>query len=864
MIESTYRLQFHKDFTFADATRIVRYLAKLGVTHLYASPYMKAVPGSTHGYDVIDPCQLNPEIGTRADYDVLLSAIQTHGMKHILDIVPNHMGVSTNQNQWWNDVLKFGRASKHASAFDIAFDDCARPAMNGKVLLPVLGGAYGDVLAKGELKLKRDGDDLFVYYYDRRFPIDPATSKSIDVDAINASTEALHKLLEQQHYRLASWRTASDEINYRRFFNVDSLAALRMERQDVFDATHKFIFELVNQGKIAGLRVDHPDGLYDPQQYLQRLQDAYTGEKPLYVSVEKILAEGEPLPKDWPVAGTSGYDFLIAVNSLYVDRNNEQVFTQLYTEFTGDATPFAEFVYRNKKRMLAESFGGDLNALTAVADAVAQGGLSTRDFTVHELHDALAELIACFAVYRTYIRSNDVTPEDRKQIESASSAARLRDPHIQPAVFNFLRDALLQREGPASLLPGLSSLRLKLVGKFQQLTSPVTAKGIEDTSFYQYHRLISINEVGGDPGRFGSTPDDLHTYLRDRQERYPHALSPLSTHDTKRSEDVRARINVLSELPTEWASALKTFAELTDSFRTTVDGTPAPGRPEQSLILQTLLGAWPVDRASDEERSKFIERVQAYLLKALREAKLRTTWTDPNADYEAAIRKYVERLFDPSTGAAFRQAIDPLRERVTDLGFINSLSQTVLRLTAPGAPDTYQGTELWDFSLVDPDNRRPVDYTARETILEKLPNQADRSAAARELFASRVDGRIKLWVTTILLQARREHAGLFSDGQYLPVQVTGEHAANVFAFARSTTTGAAVVIVPRLIAKLVPATGDVWADTTAILPDRFVHTEMRDLFTGRLVDAGEQGVDVTLALRDVLVDLPFAVLIVGR
>ena len=860
-IESTYRLQFHKDFTFADATHIVPYLAKLGVTHLYASPYMKAVPGSTHGYDVIDPCQLNPEIGTRADYDALLSAIQTNGMAHILDIVPNHMGVSTNENEWWNDILKFGRASKHAKAFDIAFEDCARPAMNGKVLLPVLGGAYGDVLAKGELKLKRDGDNLFVYYYDRRFPIDPATSKAIDVDATNRTPDGLHKLLEQQHYRLASWRTASDEINYRRFFNVDSLAALRMERQDVFDATHKFIFELVNGGKIAGLRVDHPDGLYDPQQYLQRLQDAYTGKKPLYVAVEKILAEGEPLPKDWPVAGTSGYDFLIAANSLYVDQANEKAFTQLYTDFTGDATPFAEFVYRNKKRMLAESFGGDLNALTAVADAVAQGGLSTRDFTVHELHDALAELIACFAVYRTYIRSEEFTPEDRKQIEAATTAARQRALHIQPAAFDFLRDALLQRDVGS---PD-KQLRLKLVGKFQQLTSPVTAKGIEDTSFYQYHRLISINEVGGDPGRFGSTPDALHAYLRERQERYPHALSPLSTHDTKRSEDVRARINVLSEIPNQWADALRTFATLTDPFRTVVDGTPAPGRPEQSLILQTLLGACPVDGASDQEQAKFIERVQAYLLKALREAKLRTAWTDPNADYEAAIKKYVEQLFDASAGEAFRTAIEPLRRRVTDFGFVNSLSQTVLRLTAPGAPDTYQGTELWDFSLVDPDNRRPVDYASRGALLDQLPSQADRGPLARELFAARADGRIKLWVTTILLQARREHLGLFSDGQYLPVTVTGEHAGRVFAFARSTVTGGAVVIVPRLLAGLGKSVTDFsWGDTTVVLPDRFVRAELRDLFTGRLVEPSEQGVDVTLPLSEVLVDLPFVVLVLGR
>lgn len=860
--ESTYRLQFHKGFTFRDATAIVPYLASLGVTHLYASPYLKAVPGSTHGYDVIDPCQLNPEIGTPGDYDALLSTIHRHGMAHILDIVPNHMGVGTNENSWWNSVLEQGEKSPHADVFDIAWDDPARPSMAGKVLLPILGEPYGQVLGKGQLQLSR-GDDGIVYikYYDRRFPIDPATAGSCDIDALNRSAKDLHELLEKQHYRLAYWRTASDEINYRRFFNIDALAALCMERQSVFDATHKFIFELVNSGKVAGLRIDHPDGLYNPREYLQRLQKTYTGKPPLYVVVEKILAEGEPLPNDWPVAGTSGYDFLIAVNGIYVDRDNADHFTAIYDNFIGDDTPFEELVHRNKKRMIEESFEGDLNALTRIADAIAQGSLDTRDFTFHQLHDGLAEMIACFSVYRTYIESAEVSPRDCQQIEAATSAAQIRAPHLQPEVLHFLRDALLQRKVGADD----PQMRLKFAGRFQQLTSPVTAKGIEDTSFYQYHRLISLNEVGGEPGQFGSSPENLHEYLRDRQQTFPRALSPLSTHDTKRSEDVRARINALSELPDDWRVCLADVADLAYGFRTPVSGELAPGRTELVLILQTLLGAWPIEPAADGEMAAFVDRVQAYLLKALREAKQQTSWTNPNSNYESAVKQYVDQLMALEQ---FHTVIAPLRNRVTELGLINSISQTVVRLSAPGAPDTYQGTELWDFSLVDPDNRRPVDYDLRRRLLDSLDFNGDRASTAVELYQHRRDGRIKLWITALLLRARREHRGLFSGGDYLPVQATGPHAQRVFSFARITATAAAIVVTSRLVAPLcgsieTPATGEVWADTRLNLPERFAHGKLRDLFTGRLIETEENGRDILLKLDQALANLPVAVLVEG-
>ena len=847
-LESTYRLQFHKGFTFRDATAITAYLADLGITHAYASPYLKATPGSTHGYDVIDHGVLNPEVGTPADHKAWVASLTAAGMSHILDTVPNHVGIGTNDNVWFNDVLEHGPASPYANHFDIDWSP-PRPEMRGKLLLPVLGEPYGDVLEKGDLKLVREGGKLFVTYYDRRFPISPESAETVDDPAAYSGTsgnpgsfDKLDALLNAQHYRLSYWRVASDEINYRRFFDVNSLAALAMERRDVFEAVHRFTFELLKDGGVTGLRIDHPDGLYDPKQYFDRLQAKATSElgcpEPLYVAVEKILEGDERLPSDWQVSGTSGYDALIAINDLYVDGRSAERFQQVYAKFAGDDTPFDEWVYRKKCLVLDTSLSSELNVLAHRLDPLAQANRHSRDFTLKELREGLREMVACFSVYRTYVSAAGVHPTDVAMVEKATKAAIARNPAKSVGLFAFLRDTVLQRY---PVPEADRAAQLKFAGKFQQVTSPVTAKGIEDTAFYIYNRLTSLNEVGGDPGRFGRPPADIHAYFADRQAHWPLALNPLSTHDTKRSEDVRARISVLSELPDDWAAALERWSNLNDP--------EAPTRNDQYLIYQTLIGAWPIDGKVDPA---FADRIHAYLAKALKEAKVNTSWTAPNADYEAAVKSFVNALL--AEGSPFRRDFEPFQKRVSHFGLLNSLSQTLVRLTAPGVPDTYQGTELWDFSLVDPDNRRPVDYAVRRQLLAQV-RSPDVSAAG--LLAAKEDGRIKLLLTHRALLARRDHPGLFTAGTYEPLTATGPYADHLFAFVRRHAGAAALVVAPRLLTAVSPAPeqlpiGPKWRDTAVTLPNGL--TNLRDVLTGRPVRIASGAVPVA----DLFADLPLA------
>ena len=848
-LESTYRLQFHKGFTFKDATAITPYLADLGVTHAYASPYLKATAGSTHGYDVIDHNQLNPEVGTTADHAAWVAALAAAGMTHILDSVPNHVGIGTNDNAWFNDVLEHGPSSPYANHFDIDWNNPPRAELRGKVLLPVLGDSYGNVLEKGDLKLVRDGEGgkgkLFVTYYDRKFPVSPESAKTVaDVAAYNGmpgdakSFDKLDALLNAQHYRLSYWRVASDEINYRRFFDVNSLAALAMERQDVFDAAHRFTFELLKHGGVFGLRIDHPDGLYDPKQYFDRLQAKAASELgrtgDLYVAVEKIIEGDEKLPGDWQVSGTSGYDALIAINDLYVDGRAAEPFQKAYAAFAGDDTPFHEWVYRKKCLVLNTSLSSELNVLAHRLDPLAQANRHSRDFTLKELREGLREVIACFGVYRTYVSAAGLHPTDVSEMEKATRAAIARNPDKSVALFEFIRDTVLQRfPVPEADRPK----QLAFAGKFQQVTSPVTAKGIEDTAFYIYNRLTSLNEVGGDPGRFGRPPAAIHAYFADRQANWPLALNPLSTHDTKRSEDVRARISVLSELPDEWAATLDRWSNLTD--------VRSPTRNDQVLIYQTLIGAWPIDGHVD---ATFADRIHAYLEKAFKEAKVNTSWTAPNAKYGQAVKEFVNRLL--ADGSDFRREFEPFQKRVSHFGLLNSLSQTLVRLTAPGVPDTYQGTELWDFSLVDPDNRRPVDYPARRKLLADVKRD-DVSAAA--LLATKDDGRIKLLLTHRGLLARRENPGLFTAGSYEPLTATGPFADHLFAFVRRHQGKAALVVAPRLLTAVSPSpdklpVGTLWRDTKLPLPDGL--GTLKDVLTGRTLTGRE------VAVSDLFADLP--------
>ncbi|HKZ04791.1 MAG TPA: malto-oligosyltrehalose synthase [Methylomirabilota bacterium] len=943
--ESTYRLQFHAGFTFRDAVRVIPYLRRLGVTHCYASPYLKARPGSTHGYDIVDHNALNPEIGTEEDYAAFVGALHEHDLGQILDMVPNHMGVNSNDNAWWNDVLENGPSSRFAGHFDIAWNAAPRPQLLGKVLLPVLGEPYGDALEGGRLRLVFEDGAFAIAYHDRRFPLAPrsyarvlerghdelaavlgaespalAEYQSIltairnlphrtEVDPARvaerarekeivkrrlaglageqpavrevlarvlaelngraqdpASFDQLDDLLGHQAYRLSHWRVATDEINYRRFFDINDLAALRMERPEVFEATHALVLRLIAAGAVDGLRIDHPDGLYDPAQYFRRLRER----APVYVVAEKILGPGEALPESWSVHGTSGYDFLNAVNGLFVDGANADAFTSLHAALTGEDQPFAEIAYQKKALIVNVSLASELSMLTHQLDALAQKSRASRDFTFNSLREALREVIACFPVYRSYIADDGVREVDRRHVEMAVRRAAIRNPLMGLRVLRFIRDMVLLQAPPSFTAEDRVEQR-RFAGSFQQVTAPVMAKGVEDTAFYVYTRLVSLNEVGGDPGRFGVTPEALHLYCLDRQARWGHALSPLSTHDTKRSEDVRARLDVLSEIPDDWRNAVSRWMNQNAPHRGRVDDQLVPDAGAQYLFYQTLMGAWPLEPLLPEARARFVARIQAYMEKALHEAKLHTSWINPNEPYDAAVREFVARTLDPRVSDAFLEDFGALQRRVSHYGIFNSLSQTVLRLACPGAPDTYQGTEVWDLSLVDPDNRRPVDHARLAAMLEALERAASAPGhgpgkLARELATAREDGRIKLYVTARVLGCRRTHPGLFSAGGYVPLGGAGEKSAHCFAFSRQSGEIWAVVAVPRLLTRLAPSPPqaplgpEVWGDTrvdVSALPD--LHWE--NLFTGERLSASTRGEQRALAAADLFRDFPVAVLL---
>jgi (1->4)-alpha-D-glucan 1-alpha-D-glucosylmutase len=702
-----------------------------------------------------------------------------------------------------------------------------------------------------------------------------------------ASFVALEELLDAQAYRLCFWRVAADEINYRRFFDINDLAAVNTEREDVFAAVHQKVFEWVGAGQIDGLRIDHPDGLFDPKQYLERLQlytrlvaarhlldrkaEDYEGltwplaepllherftahrERPLYVVVEKILGEGEPLPGDWATDGTTGYDFINLINGLFVDAAREKEMTRVYRELTGEDMPFDELVYRCKFRMLQSSLASDLHMLAHQLDRLAQSQRWSRDFTLNGLQHALREVIACFPVYRSYI-DGGVSERDRVDVLRAIVRARRRNPLLGRQIFDFIRDTLLLKDpssGPATAEYRASQRRF--AGKFQQVTAPTMAKGFEDTAMYIFNRLISLNEVGGDPSKFGRSPAEVHRALQERADKYPGAMSPLSTHDTKRSEDVRARINVLSEIPDEWAARVTQWMDWNRPHKVDVDGQPAPDANEEYLLYQTLIGAWPVEGLRAGNRDEFVARIQAYMNKALHEAKVHTSWINPNPEYDSAANDFVARVLDPERSGPFVTDFADFQRRVSQVGLFNSLAQTLLKFTAPGVPDTYQGTELLDFSLVDPDNRRPVDYDLRTRLLDEL--DVDSTNLLKQ-----TDGRIKLFVTTRAARFRQQNAPLFMSG-YLALEVVGPRADHIFCFARPAGRSAALVLVPRMIASLVgpsdrpPVGADIWTDTTIDLPPELQAWRWNNIFTGETIGPGER-----LQVAHILGTFPVALL----
>jgi (1->4)-alpha-D-glucan 1-alpha-D-glucosylmutase len=896
-LRATYRLQFNRDFTFADAEALVDYLGDLGISHVYASPFLKARPSSTHGYDIIDHNQINPEIGTIGALTALTDRLKRRNMGLVLDFVPNHMGVGGKDNAWWLDVLEWGRLSPYADFFDIDWRG-TRPDLTGKVLLPVLGDQYGAILEKGEIRLRFDAATVGFHaaYFEHYFPITPSCYAEIlrDVDPPAPYREALrhiiegfarlrapqdcgggailraegmalkstlgalaahepvvalalervaenfngepgqaeswrrlHALLEEQAYRVAYWRVAADEINYRRFFNINELAGIRIELPELFERVHRLLLKLIGERRLDGVRIDHVDGLFDPAGYCARLQreTASAAGRPagdFYIVVEKILAPYEALP-DWPIAGTTGYDFIREVSGLFIDPAGEAPLQRAYRTFTRRSEDYEAAVYAGKRRIIQVNLASEVGVLAAEFHALSSGHWRSRDFSLNGMRAALEEVMALFPVYRTYVAADGASAEDRRYIVWAIAQAEKRWPGIDTSVFGFIQGVLT---GDLAANDGYDRAAvLRLAMKFQQLTGPVMAKGAEDTAFYRYVPLLALNEVGGDPRRFGLSVAAFHHFAEARCKRWPDTMLASSTHDTKRSEDARARLALLSEIPTEWSRRVARWARLNRSRRGEIDGVPAPDRNDEYFFYQTLVGAWPLDLAPDDAPmlAAFAERVQTTMAKATREAKERSSWSNPNAAYEAALARFVGGALDGAKPSPFLRDLHAFVESLARPGAINGLAQTLVKLAAPGVPDTYQGDELWDFSLVDPDNRRPVDWRARRRILDEMSERFAKRPVDGQAFAEMAegwrDGREKLFLIWRTLRFRAGQPELFARGTYVGLPATGHHADRICAFARLGGGAAAVVVVPRLVMPLVINGAAIdWADTSVPLP----------------------------------------------
>ena len=811
---STYRLQLHAGFDFNAAAAVAPYLAALGISHVYSSPYLQAVKGSLHGYDVVDHSRVNSELGGADGHARFCRTLGVNDLGQVLDIVPNHMSIAGRENGWWWDVLRYGHRSRYATYFDVDWNS-PEPKLRGKVLMPILGNHYGRVLDSGELQLLDEPEGPVLRYFEHELPIDPESVAGIQVDGLASDPEALHQLLEKQNYRLAYWRTAGHELDYRRFFDINSLAALRMEEEEVFHATHKLVLGWLAEGVLDGLRIDHPDGLRDPRQYLERLHDAAPR---AWIVVEKILAADERPPAEWPVAGTTGYEFLNRLTALYVDGSAEEVLTRFYAAFSLIDEGFAEIAYQCKKLVLRDLLASDLRRLTANFVRVCEGNRHYRDFTRLAIGEVLAEFIACLRVYRTYVRAGESpSPADQERIESAATEVKARRPDLDPELIDFLVSILLGRHRGAE--------EDNLVARLQQTTGAVMAKGVEDTAFYRYNRFIALNEVGGDPGRFALGPETFHAAMAAAALAHPAAMLATSTHDTKRSEDVRARLVLLSEIPDDWTAAVLSWSALNARHRR----GGVPERNTEYHLYQTLVGAHPIEA----------DRLLVYLEKAAREAKVHTSWNAIDDVYESTLREFVERsLADPEFSAALEGFVRPLLEP----GRVNSLAWKLLTLTAPGVPDLYQGSELWDLALVDPDNRRPVDYELRRRLLGEIDG-----LAARDAWARAEEGLPKLLLVQRALLLRKRRPAAFAAGSaYRPLPVHGPKARHAVAFSRAEEV---VTVVPRLVLKL----GGDWAGTELELPPG----SWRDELSGAVVEGGRR------SLAELLGGFPVALLARG-
>jgi (1->4)-alpha-D-glucan 1-alpha-D-glucosylmutase len=854
---ATYRLQLSADFDFDAAAAVAPYLKTLGITHLYASPFMKARKGSTHGYDIIDHAQFNPELGGEAGFERLSAVLKQYDLGLILDFVPNHVGVHFADNPWWLDVLEWGPASPHAVSFDIDWDQLPYRARGG-VLLPIIGSSYGQALEHGEIELRYDANEgsFSAWYFEHRLPIAPeryseilrtvlkeagaeettagkailalasryrglrhpnrkeAPAFKVELQAIAGSGEvierglaayragpdraaptlALHHLLERQHYKLGHWRLASSDINYRRFFDVNSLAGLRVEDAGTFADTHRLVKRLISEGKLQGLRLDHIDGLRDPAQYFQRLRRLLREARqdnadPFYIVIEKILDEHEKLPRFGGVHGTTGYEWMNAITHVLIDSNGLAPLDEVWRQISNQSPKLEPILKYAKRRVLETLLTSEFTVLTRLLARIAGGHYSSRDYSADSLRQALELYVLHFPVYRTYLTSSGATALDRALISETIEKARADWFAADEGIFDFLRDTLtmdLIKPGrPPHSAPRVRRFALKV----QQFTGPMMAKSLEDTTFYRYHRLLALNEVGGDPQADALSIDAFHLTMSSRAREWPHGMTATATHDTKRGEDARARIMALAELPGEWTSAVARWKVLNAPHLVTCGDMRAPSATFEYMLYQTLLGAWQPDDDS------FPERMQAYALKAAREGKQETSWLNPHEAYEAGVKSFITRILDRNVSAEFLNSVGTLAQRLSLLGALNSLSQVTLKATMPGVPDFYQGTEFWDLSLVDPDNRRPVDFAVRSHVLASL-EQPDWRGLAQNWR----NGHLKLAWTRHLLKLRNELADAFTSGEYLPLEVTGPHRDHIIAFARRRGRDAAIVAVARSFA----------------------------------------------------------------
>ncbi len=917
---ATYRLQFREAFGFDQAAAIVPYLARLGISHVYASPYLMARPGSAHGYDIVDHDRLNPELGGEEAFARFAAALREHGLGQIMDFVPNHMGVGGSDNPLWLDVLEWGPDSDHAGWFDIDWEPDTR-YLHNKLLVPFLGDQYGLELERGHLQLKCDFDagSFAVWAYDvHKLPVCPLHYDRIlgkadpqlehlgdafaglpgwrpqvsrradelkaemaalvrDQPDVRAAIEQavarfngvagdfetwgnLHALIQEQCWRIAHFRVAADDINYRRFFNINDLAGLRVELPQVFDHIHRLVFRLLGDGTVSGLRIDHIDGLLDPKGYLNRLREKAPSPD-FYLVVEKILARHESLREDWPVQGTTGYDFTNQVLGLLVDPSGAEGFTAAYAAFIGEHPAFQVIVRQSKLRIMENEMAGELNVLARDASRVARQNPKTADFTRNLLSRALKEVIASFPVYRTYIDTTGApTDADRRDLDWAVAQARRNEPSLDASVFDFVH-GLLSGDLVAEPRSGFSRQAVfRSAMKAQQYSGPVMAKGLEDTAFYRYNRFVGLNEVGGHPEEFGISIAAFHHGNRHRAEHWPHDMLGTSTHDTKRGEDTRARLAALSELPEDWSRQVQAWSRLLRARRGDVEGTAPPDRNDEYLFYQLLVGTWPValleDASDAAERTAYVARLKATMVKSMREAKVHTTWAEPDAAYEDAMLSFVDDALDPTRSSAFLDSFLPLAQHVARLGAHNSLIQAVIKLTSPGVPDIYQGSELWDLSMVDPDNRRPVDYATRERLLKEVSEAlaADRPAAMKQYAESWQDGRVKLAAMATILAHRRDNAALFDAGTYEAVDADGPEAEQVCAFVRSHESGTALTAIARFPARR-EANGFA-AKTVLTLPEALRSTGLRDLLTGKTYAPAK-----ALKAAEVFAILPAAVLV---